>query len=122
MWLWPLAKAIHRGRLAAESASIFAGFATRRGGIGAGESLAVVARAQFLEPAARAFSFQARLIGPGIPQDGVVELEISIYDAVGGGNVVSGPHVLPGQPITRAHRSKYGEYLGTWLVAGIEDG
>ncbi|MCZ6817141.1 MAG: hypothetical protein O7F76_10685 [Planctomycetota bacterium] len=62
--------------------------------------MSTAAYAQFLEPAARAFSFQARLNGPGIPQNGVVDLEISIYDAVGGGNVVSGPHALPGQPIS----------------------
>ena len=32
--------------------------------------------------AAVTISFQARLNGPGVPQNGIVDLEISIYDAV----------------------------------------
>jgi hypothetical protein len=59
----------------------------------------LTAQAQLLEPAAQAFSFQARLTGPGIPQNGTVNLTINIYDADVGGNVVSGPHDLPDQPI-----------------------
>ena len=62
-------------------------------------AMSSAAHAQFLEPAARAFSFEARLSGPGIPQNGEVNLEINIYDAEVEGNVVSGPHALPGQPI-----------------------
>ena len=55
--------------------------------------------AQLLEPEAQAFSFQARLSGPGIPQNGTVDLTINIYDVAVGGGAVSGPHNLPGEPI-----------------------
>ncbi len=60
---------------------------------------AAAARGQLLQPAARALGFQARLTGPGIPQNGTVDLVISVYDADLGGVVVSGPHNLLGRPI-----------------------
>ncbi|MCZ6817142.1 MAG: hypothetical protein O7F76_10690 [Planctomycetota bacterium] len=59
-----------------------------------------VVEGQLLDPAARAFSFQARLSGPGVPRDGTVDLTINIYAGDVGGPAISGPYDLVAEPIS----------------------
>ena len=83
------------------------------------------AHAQLLDPDAQAFSFQARLVGPGIPQNGTVYITVSIYDDPVAPSVVSGPHTLMNQSIANSVVSvtipgiNVGAFDGSKLWVGV---